>query len=110
MQYEDILAYNHYLKYTFLKLTMWYMETQHKKSYFKWNKKTKTLLDHQIIKSWPLPLCKVGRNALERVHENTPFLGSKWPIWPEHKCFQENNLIFVYLLAPFIEQNLKRNP
>lgn len=93
IQYTDILAYKHYLRCKFLKLTIGYMGTQlHKKSYFKRRKKT-LLLDPRIITSWPLLLCKIGRKSLEWIqgYENTRFLGPKWSIWPKHKFFQKNH-------------------
>ena len=37
------------------------------------------------------------------------FLGLKWPICPNKNFFGKvNNVIFMYFLAPFIVQNLKK--
>ena len=40
--------------------------------------------------------------------EDVPFFGSKWPICHQKKLVQTIIIIFFYLLALFIEQNLKK--
>ena len=45
-------------------------------------------------------------------HENAPFLGPKWFIFPNNFFFfffwKIINIILIYLLAPFIVQNFKK--
>ena len=61
---------------------------------------------------WPFSLCKTQKNFLQQIqsYENVPFLGSKWSICPKQIFFLEKiiNVIFIYLLALFIVQNLKK--
>ena len=41
-------------------------------------------------------------------YEDAPFLGPKWSICPKQFFFLIINVILIYLLAPFIDQNLKK--
>ena len=46
---------------------------------------------------------------LEPIHEDKPFSGPKWPICPEQTFLvQTITITFIYLLALFIVQNLKK--
>ena len=43
-------------------------------------------------------------------YEDAPFLGPKWSICPKQIFFGKIiNIILIYLLVPFIGQNLKKN-
>ena len=61
---------------------------------------------------WPFSLCKIKKKILQQIqsYEDAPFLRPKWSICPKEKFFLEKiiNIIFIYLLAPFIVQNIKK--
>lgn len=45
---------------------------------------------------------------LDQSYEDTSFWGKKWPSCPKENFFiKTTDLIFMYLLAPFIVQNFK---
>ena len=54
-------------------------------------------------------LCKIFKKFLLLIwsYEDPPFLDPKWSICPKKK-FEKKNIIFIYLLASFIVQNLKQ--
>ena len=59
---------------------------------------------------WPFSMCKILKNFLQRIqnYDNAPFLYPKWSICPKQFFFEKIiTIILIYLLAPFIEQNLK---
>ena len=62
---------------------------------------------------WPFSLCKIKKKFLQRIqsNEDASFLGSKWSTCPKQKFFLKKitNIIFIYLLTPFILQNFKKN-
>ena len=67
---------------------------------------------------WPFSLCKICKTFLQRIQsfEDAPFLGPKCSISPlspaKKKLFlflKIISTIFIYLLAPFIVQNFKKN-
>ena len=61
---------------------------------------------------WFFPLGKIFKKFLQRIqsYEDTSFLGPKWSICPKQKNFFKKiiKIIFIYLLAPFVVQNLKK--
>ena len=61
---------------------------------------------------WPFSLCKIKKKILQQIqsYEDAPFLRPKWSICPKEKFLLEKiiNIIFIYLLAPFIVQNIKK--
>ena len=52
-----------------------------------------------------LPLCKVGRNALEWVHENTPFWAQNGPFDPNTNVFR-NTISFSYNSWPLSQSQI----
>ena len=55
--------------------------------------------------------CAKFKKFLQRIqnYEDAPFLGPKWSICPQTNSFWKIiNIILIYLLAPFIVQNLKK--
>ena len=61
---------------------------------------------------WPFSLCKIFKKFLQQIqsYEDASFLGPKWFICTQQKMFflkKMFNIILIYLLAPFIWQNLK---
>ena len=72
-------------------------------------------LEKQLIKFsctyWPLSFCKILKKFLGPIqsYKDVPFLGPKWPICYEQNLFVQTIFItFIYLLALFITQNLKK--
>ena len=72
-------------------------------------------LKKQLIKFsctyWPLSFCKILKKFLGPIqsYKDVPFLGPKWPICYEQNLFVQTIFItFIYLLALFITQNLKK--
>ena len=60
---------------------------------------------------WVFSLYKTLKKFLQQIqsYEDAPFLGPEWPICPEQIFFWKIiNIIFIYLLAPFIVQNFKK--
>ena len=56
----------------------------------------------------PLSFCKIQRMWMCH-YEDVPFLDPKWPICPEQFFLVQTIIItFIYLLALFIVQNLKK--
>ena len=73
-------------------------------------------LEKQLIKFsctyWPLSFCKILKKFLGLIqsYEDVPFSGPKWPICHEQFFLVQTIIItFIYLLALFIVQNLKKN-
>ena len=73
-------------------------------------------LEKQLIKFsctyWPLSFCKILKKFLGPIqsYEDVPFSGPKWPICQEQNSLIQNIIItFIYLLALFIVQNLRKN-
>ena len=62
---------------------------------------------------WPFSLCKIYKKFLQRIqsYEDASFLGPKWFICPKQIFLLKKiiNTILIYLLAPFIMQNFKKN-
>ena len=61
---------------------------------------------------WPFSLDKIFKKFLQRIqnYEDASFLGPKWSICPKQIFLKKIiNIIFIYLLAPFVAQNLKKN-
>ena len=60
----------------------------------------------------PFHCAKLKKKILQQIqsYEDAPFLGPKWSICPKEKFLLEKiiNIIFIYLLAPFIVQNIKK--
>ena len=59
----------------------------------------------------PFSFCKILKKFLELIqsYEDVPFSGPKWPICPEQNFLVQTIIItFIYLLAFFIVQNLKK--
>ena len=60
---------------------------------------------------YPLSFCKILKKFFQPIQSyvDVPFLGPKWPICLEQIFFGEKiiNIIFIYLLAPFIVHNFK---
>ena len=79
------------------------------------SKKTKNILMKTItitfIYYWPFLLCKIIKKSSQQIqiYEDAPFLGPKWAICPNENFFGKKAIIFVYLLAPFTEQNFFKN-
>ena len=51
------------------------------------------------------------KKFLQRIqnYDNAPFLGPQWSIYPKQMFFWKIiTIILIYLLAPFIVQNLKK--
>ena len=60
---------------------------------------------------WVFSLYKTLKKFLQQIqsYEDAPFLGPEWPICPEQIfLWKIINIIFIYLLAPFIVQNFKK--
>ena len=61
---------------------------------------------------WPFSLCKMLKKFFQWIqsYKNVSFLGPKWFSSPKRKVFLKKimNIIFIYLLAPFILQNFKK--
>ena len=62
---------------------------------------------------WPFSLCKIFKKFLQWIqsYEGASFFGPKCFISPKQNFFWKKiiNIIFIYLLAFFIVQNLKKN-
>ena len=61
---------------------------------------------------WPFSLCKILKKFLQGIqsYKDALFLGPKWFICPKQIFFLKKiNIIFIYLLAPFILQNFLKN-
>ena len=61
---------------------------------------------------WPFSLGKILKKFLQRIksYEDAPFLGPKWSTCPKQFFFWKIiNIILIYLLAPSIGQNFKKN-
>ena len=62
---------------------------------------------------WPFSLWKIYKKFLQRIqsYEDASFLGPKWFICPKQIFLLKKiiNTILIYLLAPFIMQNFKKN-
>ena len=60
---------------------------------------------------WPFSLDKILKKFLQWIqnYEDASFLGPKWSICPKQIFLKKIiNIIFIYLLAPFVAQNLKK--
>ena len=60
---------------------------------------------------WPYSLCKITKKFLEQFqsYEGAPFLCPKGLIFPKQDFLGKIiNIIFIYLLAPFIVKNFKK--
>ena len=60
---------------------------------------------------WPFSLDKIQKKILQQIHgyEDAPFVGPKWSICPKQNFFGKTiDITLIYLLAPFIMQNLKK--
>ena len=72
------------------------------------------LSTNSSLTSWSLSLWQIGKKSLEWIqyYVSTPFLGPKWTINPEIIFFFKKtiDITFIYLLDPFIMQDLKRSP
>ena len=63
---------------------------------------------------WPFSFCKIFKKFFLRIqsYEDAPFLGPKWSICPNLFFLGGGGVIkitLIYLLAPFIVQNFKKN-
>ena len=69
--------------------------------------------NHIIIFIYPLALFIMQnlKKFLQRIqsYEDVPFLGPKWSICSNFLFWKIINITLMYLLAPFIGQNLKKN-
>ena len=95
-----------------LSFTAWYLITEVKrcKSSKSKRSKGKSLMKRVAWHRNRIKWLQILKKSLEQIqsYKDASLLGPKWLICPDKIFFgKKNNIIFMYLLAPFLVQNIK---